>query len=172
LTKDLPISLTSTQIANGEQIQLEANAFVGPLISKNAIELIGYPDEKLFIYGDDTDYTYRISRLLPSYLCPKAIIYHEDPPKVKEGNWGPKSWWKNYYDLRNRFIFVQTHASCRKNKYFGIFILLFKSVRSLIAAIFLPKYKNHRLRRCFFILCAVSDGLQRKKGKRIDPANL
>jgi hypothetical protein len=45
LTKDLPISLTSTQIANGEQIQLEANAFVGPLISKNAIELIGYPDE-------------------------------------------------------------------------------------------------------------------------------
>ncbi|NMB92559.1 MAG: glycosyltransferase [Parcubacteria group bacterium] len=47
---------------NEEYFQIEGFAFEGPLINKECIARIGYPDKRFFIWGDDTDYCLRIRK--------------------------------------------------------------------------------------------------------------
>ena len=46
----------------GDIMEVEAIAFEGPLISRNVIERIGLPEKELFIFWDDTEYSYRAKR--------------------------------------------------------------------------------------------------------------
>ena len=50
----------------------DANAFVGPLFSGKTIREMGIADGSLFIYGDDTEYTHRVSVRYPLYLIKEA----------------------------------------------------------------------------------------------------
>lgn len=72
-----------------EIVQIETNAFVGPLVKMNVVEAIGVPDGSLFIYGDDTEYMYRISRKYKVYLVKSAVINHRDVIQ-KENTVNPK----------------------------------------------------------------------------------
>lgn len=84
---------------------IEADAFVGPLVSKSAVYNLGIANGSFFIYGDDLEYTYRISRELPVVLVKNAVINHRDQP-VK-GIQTPNNWWKDYYMYRNRIFFIK-----------------------------------------------------------------
>ena len=80
-------------------IKIDANAFVGPLINRKIIKEIGYPLSWMFIWGDDTEYTLRISKKFSLYLYKKAIIKHKDIGYSKENF--KKQKWKVYYAVRN-----------------------------------------------------------------------
>jgi rhamnopyranosyl-N-acetylglucosaminyl-diphospho-decaprenol beta-1,3/1,4-galactofuranosyltransferase len=88
-------------------IPLDANAFVGPLISRGAVRTAGLPDPGFFILWDDVEYTYRISRKLKSYLVPKARILHKDRTTAAKAAYAGKSDWKVYYATRNSILFVR-----------------------------------------------------------------
>lgn len=94
--------------------RIDANAFVGPLVSKLAVESVGVADGKLFIYGDDTEYTYRVTRKLEGYLCPDAIMNHRDPI-ICNNTVNPKAWWKDYYEYRNKILFIKNIAKVGEN---------------------------------------------------------
>ena len=82
-------------------VQVDANAFVGPLFSRKAVETVGIADGSLFIYGDDTEYTYRVSRKFGVYVVRDAIIEHQDPP-LCNNYMAPDAWWKEYYSIRKK----------------------------------------------------------------------
>jgi len=73
---------------NADYVFLDANSFVGLLIKRIAIECIGLPRDDLFIWGDDTDFTFRLSRHFKLVLLPNSRITHyvlgENYEKIKK----------------------------------------------------------------------------------------
>ena len=100
--------------------ELEANAFVGVLISREGALRVGLPDSSYFIWFDDTDYTYRISQKYKiGFLNYESIIYHKDQVVVvNQDNW------KHLYGLRNRIRFYK-----KITKFYGKFVLFLKTLK-------------------------------------------
>jgi GT2 family glycosyltransferase len=55
-------------------IKEDANAFVGLMVDRNVVRNIGFPMKELFIWGDDTEYTLRISKYAGLYLFMQGYI--------------------------------------------------------------------------------------------------
>ncbi|HFE9684207.1 glycosyltransferase [Clostridium perfringens] len=148
--------------------KLDANAFVGPLFSKKAIEMVGIPDKDLFIYGDDTEYTYRVSRKLNGYLIKEAKINHQDPP-VNGNVIAPEAWWKEYYMFRNRFLFIKKFSDNKDKEIKSIRKLKAQIYKKMLATLIKPGYKGFRNARLDILKRAISDGINSNSGKTIDP---
>jgi GT2 family glycosyltransferase len=148
---------------------VEANAFVGPLISKSAVETVGIADGSLFIYGDDTEYTYRLSRVKNIFLVKDAIIEHQDPP-VANNYMQPKGWWKEYYRIRNRFFLYQEFHKDPAKRFLSQLCMSGITVKLMVAAIIKPKYRSNRKLRLWILTKALSDGILNKRGCQVDPS--
>ena len=151
----------------GDKALIEADAFVGPLVSKKVIDELGFPDGKLFIYGDDLEYTYRISRLYEIVLVKDAIINHRDQPV--HGQQQPKNWWKDYYMFRNRYLFINEFGVRNSIKYIGSFLLTLRVIKKIFIC-FVHNY-SYKKKKLYFetMIRALKDGLKCRSGKSIDP---
>lgn len=90
-------------------VSLDANAFVGPLIHRLVIKKVGFPNKDLFIWGDDTEYTYRIKKYgIELKLNTKAHIYHKDRPSLV---YSSNNFLKIYYGTRNRIYIARKYGS-------------------------------------------------------------
>ena len=148
--------------------EIEANAFVGPLFSRKAVNSVGIPDKGLFIYGDDTEYTYRVTRKFKGYVIKNAVINHQDPPyqgKVV----APQAWWKEYYMFRNRFLFIDKFAESKLEKTIGETCLIIHLIRKILATILKSGYKGFRKPRVDLLKKAMLDGIRKVNGKTLDP---
>lgn len=86
-------------------VKIERASFVSMYINVKAIKKLGYPISDFFIWGDDVEFSERISAHFPSYFVPKSIVIH----KMKENaevnilidskNRLPRY----FYDIRNKF---------------------------------------------------------------------
>ena len=148
--------------------RIDANAFVGPLISAKAVEKVGIADGSMFIYGDDTEYTFRITRQLAGYLVKKAIIDHQDPPIVNNSR-DLKSWWKDYYCWRNQYFMVREFQDNRLVRNLAYAELTINLTAVLAAALIKPKYRRVHLLRSYLIIRSIVDGLLNRRGKALDP---
>lgn len=163
---NVPVASKAEQLK--EITPVDANAFVGPLVSKKAVEQVGIADGSLFIYGDDTEYTYRITRQLKGYMIRDAVIDHQDPP-LSENYLDPKAWWKEYYSNRNRYFMIRGFQKGVLKRLLGYFAVTIPMVTQLGAALIKPKYRGSRLLRMQMLACAVKDGLGNHRGKTVDP---
>lgn len=148
--------------------KIEANAFVGPLITKEAVEKFGVADGSLFIYGDDTEYTYRLTRKMNGYLIKNAVIDHQDPP-LSANYLEPKAWWKEYYSNRNRYFMVRKFHKNRCKRFLAYIALTIPIVKLMTAALIKPKYKGFRVLRVQMLSRSVLDGMKNQRGKTLDP---
>lgn len=151
-----------------EICEVEANAFVGPLISKNAVDKLGIADGSLFIYGDDTEYTYRVTRSMKGYVVKSAVIDHQDPP-LADNYLNPRAWWKEYYSNRNRFFMIRKFQKPLWRRYMAYVALILPLVKLMAAALIKPKYKGFHLLRTKLLMRSIMDGLCNHRGKTIDP---
>ena len=119
--------------------QIDVDAFVGPLISCDAVKACGLPRPELFIEGDDTDYTFRITRKYYGYLIKKAKMNHRDI--TNQGEIHPKSWWKNYYWYRNTMLF-QLQNLKGISRLLGILYVLAWGIKSKFKCIVTLVMKN------------------------------
>lgn len=58
-------------------VPLLRGSFVSMLISRKAVKLVGYPITDFFVWGDDVNYSERISRHLDGYFVPSSIVIHK-----------------------------------------------------------------------------------------------
>lgn len=166
LTRDIQVVKNVMELE--EKKEIEASAFVGPLISKQAVDLVGVADGSLFIYGDDLEYIYRISRKFHVYLIKSAVINHQDI--LTTGNIiNPKAWWKDYYMYRNRLFFIQKFGKGAWRKLIGKTIFAGMLFKRVIFAAVQPEYQGYRKLRLSLIWKAWQDGLHNRRGKIIDP---
>lgn len=101
------------------EIPLAANGWAGVLIRRGAIQTVGLPRKELFLFCDDIEYTYRISRTFKLVLIPASRVVHKSDSRnqgnllggcVKSVRWPSDQPWRTYYDIRNRFFFVTRNA--------------------------------------------------------------
>lgn len=146
---------------------IEADAFVGPMVARRAVRDVGIPDGQLFIYGDDIEYTYRISRKYKVLLIRNAVMYHRDQPV--NGEQKPENWWKDYYTFRNRILFIRKYNLNACARTIGICLLGLRFYRRLINS-YRMKYPEHmkRMRRKL-LRQSMMDGFKGISGKTVDP---
>lgn len=142
---------------------IDANAFVGPLISKEAVKEIGYPDGSLFIYGDDTEYTYRIRQRFNGYFVKEAIINHQDPVFTSD-----VGMWKLYYMKRNKIFFIKKYSRNYKKLILKEKFTTLKQV--ILALINIKKTYRERLKKARYLIKALKDGINGNSGKTVDPS--
>ena len=147
---------------------IDADAFVGPLFSRKIVDELGVPDGSLFIYGDDQEYTYRISRKYNIYLIKNAVMNHKDINASMSGS--PKAWWKDYYMHRNRMLFVKEFSENSFELFMGMTFVKLGIYKRLIMCLLDKKLtlvlKNKRKE---LLLKSLRDGSRGISGKRIDP---
>lgn len=146
-------------------VKFDTDAFVGPLIRARVIKDIGYPDGSLFIYGDDREYTYRLTRKYDMYLIKDAIINHRDTMDNDIGIW------KTYYKYRNKFLFINKYKKGNISEKIGKILVFKEMMIDLLKVIIKNKYKNNKIKYVKYMNKALIDGLNNKTGKVVDPAN-
>ncbi|MCX7655721.1 MAG: glycosyltransferase [Treponemataceae bacterium] len=136
-----------------EVIKLDANAFVGPLIKSRYIEKAGFPKKQLFIWGDDTEYTYRIGKIRNILLCKNAVIKHKNAfgKQIKS----VESLKREFFLYRNRILFVK-EFNCL-NVFAYLYWLLDACKRSIII---LLKYK--KVKASFYPIVGIINGFFKK----------
>lgn len=78
----------------------------GLMITREAIERVGWLDERYFMYWEETDWCLRVRRAgFEVRFEPAALIWHKAP--IRSDNLRPVSL---YYMTRNRLLFFATHA--------------------------------------------------------------
>lgn len=128
--------------------------FNGTLISRRIIERVGVPQPKLFLWGDETEYYYRITKTNKIPVCTVAASIHYHPAtafSVKQ-EWDYNTGWKMYYYVRNRFHIHQTKFS---NKlialiHYGFFLAAFAGVTLLFQ-------KKDKMKKLGFIMWPAAD---------------
>ena len=58
-------------------VKVIQSSFVSVLVSTKIIEEIGLPIKEYFIWGDDSEYTGRISKKYSSYIACKSVVVHK-----------------------------------------------------------------------------------------------
>jgi GT2 family glycosyltransferase len=90
-------------------LPIDGGSFVGQFIPRAAVERCGFPDGRMFIYGDDVHYTLRLARAgLPNVFEPRVVFEHECATAMHGAVMRP--FWKTYYHHRNLFLVYRLAA--------------------------------------------------------------
>lgn len=162
--KPLKDDLSIADISNNEigTIPVEAISFEGPMISRSVVDKIGWPEKDLFIFWDDTSYSYKAYKNGFKILSvPSAHLYKEDLRTLIHNS--NKRSWKYPYMIRNLVFFVQENGKgiCKSIILTKIF---FKFFGGLVAHLFKRdgKYSFYDIKLMFQ---AFNDGLHKRLGK-------
>ena len=154
-------------------VPIEAAGFLGGMVRREAIDAVGLPVKDLFIYWDDTEFIYRISRRFKVFLVPASKVIHKYvwvPPlrssilgKMSRGPAVPLSEsWRFYYNLRNS-IFIRTRYV---KPWLAPLVPVLAVTRPLGTALV---FYDHKIARCKILCQAAIDGIRGRLGKRISP---
>jgi GT2 family glycosyltransferase len=135
-----------------------AHPFNGTLLHRRIVERVGFPNPKLFLWGDETEYYYRIIKknAIPFCTYTRSIHYHPATSFSYKQEWDYKSGWKMYYYIRNRFhVHKSKFPAVAPFAYmmYGGFLLAF-------AVITLLYQKNDKAKKLSFILWPAKDALK------------
>ena len=95
--------------ASGQILAINGASFVGFFVSRSAVEGAGYPDGRLFIYGDDVLYSLRLrARGCRMGFSPDVGFVHDCG--ISDPNVVLRPLWKTYYLYRNRWHIYRAAA--------------------------------------------------------------
>lgn len=129
------------------------------MVKKEVFKSIGLFDEKIFMYGDETDFCYRawVNGFFIA-IASQLIVYHKAP--INKGILKP---YISYYKTRNSLYFLKKHKRTIQNyKYFRN--RFFRDVLSLIVN-YIKSYKEYK-DLLFATLRGVIDGMLFRMGNR------
>ncbi|MCO6441975.1 MAG: glycosyltransferase family 2 protein [Nitrococcus mobilis] len=94
-----------------DRFEVAALPFLGILIPRSIVEVIGYPNADYFIAGDDVEFCFR-ARKYGFHILASGKSRLQHPPsdyyRFGVGQWAPICFriapWKRYYDVRNRIL--------------------------------------------------------------------
>lgn len=105
----------------GGPMPIDGGSFVGQFIPRAAVAKCGYPDGRMFIYGDDVHYTLRLAKAgFPNAFDPRVVFEHECATAIHGAAMRP--YWKTYYHHRNLFMVYRLAAG--PVLFWPIFLLL------------------------------------------------
>jgi rhamnopyranosyl-N-acetylglucosaminyl-diphospho-decaprenol beta-1,3/1,4-galactofuranosyltransferase len=117
--------IPDSDYAPGTCRPLDGTSFVGFFISRTGVARAGYPDGRLFIYGDDVLYTLGLTQAGGRLLFAADLAFEHECATQIAGSI-PRPFWKIYYNYRNRWLIYRRAAGA----------LLFP----MLMALMLPKW--------------------------------
>ena len=134
-----------------------AHPFNGTLIHRKVVEKAGLPMMPLFIFGDETEYYFRIIKKNKIQFCTitDSIHYHPATSLTYKHDWNYHTTWKIYYYVRNRLYILQSQL----NRTDAIALLSYAGFLIAFAASILVFQKTNRLRKIRFIIWPATDAL-------------
>ena len=102
-----------SKISDYEKEEFEINGFsyVGTMINKSKLKQTELTKKDYFIYYDDTEHSYRLSKLGKIIVIPKMQVIHDAP----HSEMSEIVKWKLYYLVRNTLDFIKSNFD---EKYF------------------------------------------------------
>jgi GT2 family glycosyltransferase len=132
----------------------------GLFFHRSVVSCIGYPDERFFVYADDTEFTYRITRNGGAlYLVASSLIRDAEPRwnKRSKGNTSfsrlllADDGFRVYYAMRNR-VYFDLHSWAENHGWYQMNKWIYLSILGLLAILFA------RLERFALVRRAVREG--------------
>lgn len=151
-------------------IKIPYGPYGGLFFHKSIVTKVGYPDERFFVYHDDTEYTHRLTRSGRAlYLIPSSVIEELDHSWYLEATGtsifarllSADSDFRVYYSTRNKVYFDKylnrsSSMSYIINKFFFLALLKYFSI------------KQKKQDRFALLIRAIRDGENGLLGKRKD----
>lgn len=134
-----------------------AHPFNGTLLHRKIVERVGYPNAKLFLWGDESEYYYRIIRKnsIPFYTKANSVHYHPASAYSFKNDWSFQSNWKMYYYVRNRLFVLKTKFS---GSSILAFLMYFLFVAAFAGTVLLFQ-KSDKYKKLGFIFWPVADAV-------------
>jgi GT2 family glycosyltransferase len=134
-----------------------AHPFNGTMLHRKVVEKAGLPMLALFIFGDETEYYFRIIKKNKIQFCTitDSIHYHPATSLTYKHDWNYHTTWKIYYYLRNRLYILQSQLN-RKD---AIALLSYLGFLIAFAVSILVFQKTDRLKKIGFIIWPATDAL-------------
>ena len=116
---------------NKDYFDIQLFSYVGSFISKNKMLEVGITKKDYFIYNDDSEHSYRLSKVGRIVCLPSMEIIHDGPVVMARDGVN----WKFYYSIRNVLDMIKSNFEKRyyityrlyvRMKYFFIISLLYK----------------------------------------------
>lgn len=145
----------------GKLIEGIGHPFNGTMLHRRIIERAGVPQPKFFLWGDETEYYYRIVRQNEIPVCTVAdsIHYHPSTAFSIKKDWEYRTGWKMYYYVRNRFHIhkVKFNNKALALMHYACFLLAF-------AGVVLLYQKTDKIKKLSFIFWPAADAFRNKFG--------
>lgn len=138
----------------GKIIEGIGHPFNGTFINRRIVERVGTPKAQFFLWGDETEYYYRIVRQNKIPVCTVAdsIHYHPAASFSFKQDWDYKSAWKMYYYIRNRFFIHKAKFNLKIVAFINYCCFL-----AAMAGLILLFQKTNKLKKLNFILWPATD---------------
>lgn len=135
-------------------VRVKKATFVSLLFKRKTIERVGLPLKEYFIWGDDQEYTLRISRKIPSYFVTDSKVVH----KMKNNKGSDLSIDDAERIERYELAFRNDSCTAWKN---GIMYILeyYEFVAYMYKKILCEKGNGHKLKRMWVLTKGVCRGL-------------
>jgi GT2 family glycosyltransferase len=128
--------------------------FNGTLLHRRIIERVGVPQPKFFLWGDETEYYYRIVKRndIPVCTVSDSIHYHPSTAFSIKQDWEFRTGWKMYYYVRNRFHVHQVKFNNR-----ALALLHYACFLAAFAAIVVLYQKTDKMKKLGFLFWPATD---------------
>ena len=135
-------------------VRLRQATFVSILLPRSVVRESGLPLRDMYIFGEDTEYTLRLTQTRPAYLVGASVVVHQRVVQAPldlntEGN--PARLGYYFYLLRNDLYLARRFAGRRK-----VLGICFRHLRQIPHLLMLP----HGIQRTALTLRALSAGLR------------
>lgn len=134
--------------------EIDGTSFVGFFVSRQGVARAGYPDGRLFLYGDDVLYTLGLRQAGGRILFDPNLTFEHDFTTQSDDDRRLRPLWKSYYHYRNLFM---VYRLCS-----GPFFLLVAPAAALKWLLKLRYHKGERRAFVGYLLRALRDGLLRR----------
>lgn len=135
--------------------------FNGTMLHRRIIERAGVPQPKFFLWGDETEYYYRIVKQneIPVCTVANSIHYHPSTAFSIKKDWEYSSGWKMYYYVRNRFHIHKVKFNSK-----ALALVNYACFLAAFAGIVLLYQKTDKLKKLGFIFWPAQDAFRNKFG--------
>ncbi len=140
--------------------EVDGASFVGLFLSREAVEMAGYPDGNLFIYGEDILYSLTLRLAGGTMLFDPSLRFEHDHRTKGAGESRLRPLWKTYYYHRNLLVVYRVAAGA----WFwpALMIVLPRWAAKVV------HYKGNRRDYLRLLCCAIRDGLARNLSRPHD----
>ncbi|HMK03741.1 MAG TPA: glycosyltransferase family 2 protein [Ferruginibacter sp.] len=131
--------------------------FNGTMLHRRIVERVGVPRPKFFLWGDETEYYYRIVKRneIPVCTVANSIHYHPSTAFSIKKDWDYSTGWKMYFYVRNRLHIHKAKFSTKAMAllHYFCFVVAF-------AGIVMLYQKTDKFKKLGFIIWPVKDAFR------------